>query len=846
MLGRQLRSGTTIQESAATDLPEMAQSYSGDKTVALRGHTFQNAREVIEYLKSVSNAKERYSAQEEALTVMSSVHNRVESLIEEVFDYVERDKAYLTALTVDDFNSSWEDVRVIAESSRARRDRRDEAERATAIAWGSEVAAWFQKQSQSATFMANVRTLALLCDFEGGRAAINRAAVNRLSVRRRGISSQSNLQSADIVRAKALLGCEPVSTGELRQCGMRIGEHGFVEEGEAADEVEQGESGGRADFPGRAQEIAGTASESPSGSVYNFKPQDNDSADEDLFNTIGEELQEAGKELEDLGQSDEEGGRRKRRRVEGALCRCSPDVSFGWKSAVASSKTYGLPADLRLLRSMHGFSGVCYSHAKAMGGHMGLRVKQLQMPLLLERLRYLHEHCNEIGAVKTALDTFKWFRAKNRPARPSDDLGPYKFAHLEEDSASFDYDIKAVLEWVGMDDLDGWHRDGSVNFDVFGWWVDTPIWEIVLREIDMYKHHQREINGKANYGWLRNCFYSIGQQLMRQDPVYYAAYAALRPDKQWRLVSYPYYIKAQDVGDETYFRHIDLNVPDLLANQRGCNMIQGSVSLDDEDEENCTVILAGMQHKLGGWWERIVQRKQQTNGFVHRITERMFTREDAEVLGVDWKRVPCKKGEVRITLPHLPHGADGPATKPRRTMLPWLVGVQEDLQTLEVVEAGSVSMLAKAHRDMTAPLGTPSGLANRYGAIPYRFPAAVEVMGLGALSDALLCRRPWDSPAVLRERDTVLRGGRDAASEFVQRWRAKAVEAAVEADMIMQEAEIRCFGEKAYHYHWRRLKESGIPIPDLPPDEEEVADDGYEVGGNGSEPAFAEEGMEQQ
>lgn len=75
---------------------------------------------------------------------------------------------------------------------------------------------------------------------------------------------------------------------------------------------------------------------------------------------------------------------------------------------------------------------------------------------------------------------------------------------------------------------------------------------------------------------------------MRQDPVYYTLYAALRPDKHWRLVSYPYYAKYAKKGDSTYFKHIDLNIPELLANGRGCYQIQGTVSLDNETADNCT------------------------------------------------------------------------------------------------------------------------------------------------------------------------------------------------------------------------------------------------------------------
>ncbi len=50
-------------------------------------------------------------------------------------------------------------------------------------------------------------------------------------------------------------------------------------------------------------------------------------------------------------------------------------------------------------------------------------------------------------------------------------------------------------------------------------------------------------------------------------------YAALRLDKQWRLVSYPYYAKYAVIGDKTYFRYINLNIPNLLGNSRGASII---------------------------------------------------------------------------------------------------------------------------------------------------------------------------------------------------------------------------------------------------------------------------------
>jgi hypothetical protein len=60
---------------------------------------------------------------------------------------------------------------------------------------------------------------------------------------------------------------------------------------------------------------------------------------------------------------------------------------------------------------------------------------------------------------------------------------------------------------------------------------------------------------------------------MRQDPVYYTHYTALRPDGAWRLISYLYYIKYALFGDNTFFRHIDINISRFLVNGRDKHMI---------------------------------------------------------------------------------------------------------------------------------------------------------------------------------------------------------------------------------------------------------------------------------
>ena len=85
-------------------------------------------------------------------------------------------------------------------------------------------------------------------------------------------------------------------------------------------------------------------------------------------------------------------------------------------------------------------------------------------------------------------------------------------------------------------------------------------------------------------------------------------------------------------------------------------------------------------------------------------------------------------GQVRVTLPHLPHGAYGPAKVERRTMLPWFCGLPSDHETLEVI--GTWSDLFATHCDLVATRLSPSGLANNYGVIPFAFLPLLSYMAL--------------------------------------------------------------------------------------------------------------------
>ena len=194
----------------------------------------------------------------------------------------------------------------------------------------------------------------------------------------------------------------------------------------------------------------------------------------------------------------------------------------------------------------------------------------------------------KLDEYKNSDATYMLFRKRYRRPRQDDGLGPYRYFH---DSGIHDFTItqgqQALLqENLGID-MAAWDQDGTINIPAFAslfarqvagqngvfpkqeyqsLGISLPreitVLDLVKQEALMYMHHQRLIGNRGNLGWLRVSFFSIGQQIVRQSPRYFLLYAALRPDRNTRLISYPYYMKFSSKRDKesTAFRHIDFSI----------------------------------------------------------------------------------------------------------------------------------------------------------------------------------------------------------------------------------------------------------------------------------------------
>lgn len=154
------------------------------------------------------------------------------------------------------------------------------------------------------------------------------------------------------------------------------------------------------------------------------------------------------------------------------------------------------------------------------------------------------------------------------------------------------------------------------------------------------------------------------------------------------------------------------------------------------------------------------------------------------------------KGDVNMAT----HGYSNDLKRTRLDILPGLIAVDENGETLEQPGLQAVTGLAASHRLLALPPQAPDELQREYNTPPLRFPFKGELGYLGPLSDALLGRRGWGSADVEAERRIVL-GGPKRAEEFIRKWRHRAVTEVVKAFQSKKEAERERFKENSY-FNW--------------------------------------------
>jgi hypothetical protein len=368
-------------------------------------------------------------------------------------------------------------------------------------------------------------------------------------------------------------------------------------------------------------------------------------------------------------------------------------------------------------------------------------------------------------------------------------------------SPPFTFDSRQVIRRLASSDAyDVWIRDGNLILPGFLSYLNHQrIATLVDQEFDLYKHHFQPHPTIQRMGFRRNMFYSLTQQLVRQDIGWYCLSAACRPTPHWRLITYPYVTKDADVGESLGFLHMDINIKRRIESGIGANQLTTSVSFDDETDDGCTVLVPGFYHHAQAWYDQLKARGQldRFNGRVTSASSDLYTRADKDAFG-EPEPFPCQSGGVRITRSETIHGSTPRVLNRRRVAFPWHTAIQDDHETLEIPGQHTWSEIAVCHRDMIAPTRGVGGNSAGASRPKSPFPAGIQMPSISPLCDALIGRRRWTDPEVLEERDIVLGPDNELAMRYIQDMRLKAVDIFCSCFPKMECIERRVYGDNSF------------------------------------------------
>ncbi|KAH0545339.1 hypothetical protein FGG08_000638 [Glutinoglossum americanum] len=595
--------------------------------------------------------------------------------------------------------------------------------------------------------------------------------------------------------------------------------------------IQNGTATDKTDGAGKEDDEGGDEDEDGAEDIHSGDDEDEEEdEDDDIGNGDNEDEEEDGDEVGDMHkgndkdkegdediESDKSGEETVTKVPTPSSCRCSPTIINGIQDVKGNIDDI---KGLRLLAEaiQTGLLNVCHLHLRMLAKTtVGLQ-NNMSGCKLRKRLQDAWRKRNHLDYLRRRNP--HWFLKTQRPEIGADRLVVYRYHPIPPNIFRFD-EIRVFERFAGRGSWGTWERDGTIIIPkLFRFLSRLDIRQKIDVEFDLYRHHHRSLPGRSRLGWLRNMFYSIIQQTVRQDPVWYAMNAAARPDKNWRLISYPYITKDTDPGENTGFLHLDLNTTQYVKDGSGGNLLSSSIALDDEQADGCTIGVPGFHHHIRDWHKRLIDRGEDTAGFTTNCSA-AYRVQDRK----DWGEpipMPCPALGLRLTRPEIIHGSTPRSYRRRRSLFAWYTGIDDTHTSLDMKGTLSWNDLAACHRDLEAPSREPSGQAPRYGLPGFRFPGSVITRSSSAIGDVLVGRRKWTDPQAMRERDILLGSDDAAARSYVDCIREEMIKRYEEAFEQLKIVETEAFGENSYF----RQKELGLPMESNDySDEIEVSED---------------------
>ena len=157
----------------------------------------------------------------------------------------------------------------------------------------------------------------------------------------------------------------------------------------------------------------------------------------------------------------------------------------------------------------------------------------------------------------------------------------------------------------------------------------------------------------------------------------------MREDSTYELTAIPAQAKYAVAGDSTGLHHVDFNITRLYHKDKvsqgkvGQHRLQASLSLDDEDDYNCTIAIDGRHRNdyADGWKPLKITHGFGIGPVVGLDGGRLRAAEITQTIGRTYRPIPAKAGGLRFMNAVTFHESTDSATKTRHVPFPWYTRV---------------------------------------------------------------------------------------------------------------------------------------------------------------------------
>lgn len=364
---------------------------------------------------------------------------------------------------------------------------------------------------------------------------------------------------------------------------------------------------------------------------------------------------------------------------------------------------------------------------------------------------------------------------------------------------------KVFQRWGGRRDAESaWARDGNLTIKMLLPHLEEAYRQgLIHYELRMHEHHYNPPPGKPKKGWNRIMVHSAIQQVMRMDPVLYALTVAMRPDHCHRLMPCAYLAKfATNLGEDNSFLHLDLDLKGHVEEGKPANLLTCGVSLTNEDDQNCTVVIPGIHRRLPELVAYMREKGHINTASTMTTDFKWWNKEASEKFGYKTPS-PVPVLGARFSRLTTVHGSSGTATKVRATLLPWFVAYGEDYdKCLDAPTGLTWAEQHACHRDCLPATIEPTGKRPIVTIPQERFPAWITFIPPYPLGQAIMGYRKYEDPEVQKDLKRLFHEDRKVAQGFVRHTRRLILRQYHCLIAKVKEAEAQYFGVNSYHYQY--------------------------------------------